>query len=65
MDNFISELDISPDGLMGLTFKSTLQDVFNLLVERDFRTYINDKPMDGPLDNPEWYINQDYIEFRR
>ena len=65
LDNFISELDISPDGLMGLTFKSTLQDVFNLLVERDFRTYINDKPMDGPLDNPEWYINQDYIEFRR
>lgn len=50
---------------MGLTFKSTLQDVFNLLVERDFRAYINDKPMDGPLDNPEWYINQDYIEFRR
>lgn len=65
LDNFISELGISPDGLMGLTFKSTPQDVFKLLVEGDFIAYINDKPMDGPLDNPKWYINKDYIEFRR
>lgn len=62
LNNFISELNISPDGFMGLTFKSTPQEAVKLSVEfGNFIGYSKDEPVDDPM----WYNNNDYVKIKR